>query len=129
MKNRMFSSASIIQLLLPLALLIGTPGYADSSNNTVADERTTHERVSYGDLNLQRKAGAQTLYVRLQGAARNVCGGRVYRPLSAYRQWRECYSKALNGAVGNVGNPQVDAIHSGDGSLIAGDGYKIADSN
>lgn len=67
--------------------------------------------VAYGDLDLSSLTGAQTLYVRLRGAARTVCGPREVRIQQLRRDWTQCVDAALDNAVAATGIEQVVAIH------------------
>jgi UrcA family protein len=96
--NRMLSAAAAAVLTV-VWLAAAQPAHADE----YAVKTTT---VKYGDLNLQSEAGARALYRRLQSAAARVCGDD-YRSFG----WRQCYQKALSGAVDDVGAPTLMAVH------------------
>ena len=68
--------------------------------------------VGYSDLDLSTAAGAHTLYHRIKGAARDVCGseGRSVREASL---WRSCVQSAIAGAVGAVDNPLLTSVYTG----------------
>jgi UrcA family protein len=78
------------------------PGTSDARSTT----------VSYADLDLSSAAGAQTLYQRIQLAARKVCG---HPGADVIEQgiWKSCYRTAVGEAVRKVNNPQLTAVHSG----------------
>jgi UrcA family protein len=67
--------------------------------------------VRYGDLNLNRTAGAKTLYVRLTSAARSVCAPSQTRDLAAHRDWNSCFSEALDAAVAETGSHALASLH------------------
>jgi UrcA family protein len=69
--------------------------------------------VTYRDLNLSTVAGATTLYRRIKGAARSVCGEEGRR-FDEQRQWKICYRGAIAGAVAIVHSPLLTAVHSGE---------------
>ena len=96
--NRMLSAVAAAVLTV-VWLAAAQPAHADE----YAVKTTT---VKYGDLNLQSEAGARALYRRLQRAATRVCGDD-YRSFG----WRQCYQKALSGAVDDVGAPTLMAVH------------------
>ena len=79
---------------------------------TLADETSRSIKVSYSDLDLTTQAGAATLYSRIRGAARQVCGyeGVTYAETSS---WRRCFSDAVGNAVAKVNSPQLTALHQG----------------
>ncbi len=76
----------------------------------------TSVKVSYADLNLEKAAGAEALYRRLQNAAEQACGVRslqIEGSLSGIAKSRSCYREALTAAVENVDNEIVSEIHAG----------------
>ena len=59
--------------------------------------------VSFADLDLSKPTGAETLYQRIQAAARTVCGGsRHTRDLNVRQASRTCYEKAIDDALKQV---------------------------
>ncbi|MBS0578399.1 MAG: UrcA family protein [Proteobacteria bacterium] len=68
--------------------------------------------VKYGDLDLTSRAGASTLYHRIQGAARYVCGVEGQSLVEVIR-WRACVSDATGEAVERVNSPLLTALHTG----------------
>jgi UrcA family protein len=106
-----------------LAALLGAPAQADMSGE-MAQKRTMEESrtarrgavtrsivVAYGDLDLAVQAGAETLYGRMRGAARAVCGPRDPRIMELRREWARCVDKALDNAVAASGSERVVVIH------------------
>lgn len=92
----------------------------------VADETPAKvvrtELVSYADLDTDTTAGARTLYSRLNGAARQVCGAQPdLRNLREARAVRECRERAVNGAVAKIDSEQLRALHAreSDGVTVA----------
>jgi UrcA family protein len=69
--------------------------------------------VRFGDLDLSTTAGAQTLYQRIRGAARAVCGeeGDYDLGLDSRHYWNSCFQSAVNGAVEKVHSPLLRAVH------------------
>jgi UrcA family protein len=69
--------------------------------------------VRFGDLDISTTAGAKTLYQRIRGAARTVCGEEEDYDLGldARRAWNSCYQSAVNGAVDKVHSPLLRALH------------------
>jgi UrcA family protein len=68
--------------------------------------------VHFGDLNIDRTAGATVLYRRIRHAAERVCGepqlpGSHMISLS----WRRCVAQAIDGAVVAVDRPALTAYH------------------
>jgi UrcA family protein len=77
--------------------------------------------VRYADLNLSTIAGATTLYHRIQGAARLVCGD-AGRTLDDQRDWKICYHGAVSEAVSAVDSALLDSVYrqqNGEASVTA----------
>lgn len=92
--------------LAALACLFGaTPVLAE------APMETRSVAVHYADLDLGSAAGAGTLYHRIQGAARMVCGYPDHS-LATLAQVRSCNDGAIADAVTSVDAPLLSAIHS-----------------
>jgi UrcA family protein len=66
--------------------------------------------VSYADLDLSKPAGAQTLYRRIEDAARTVCGPLASRELRRRRLWRDCYEQAVEDAVATADQAILTAM-------------------
>ena len=78
--------------------------------NTGVQTRT--RAVSYADLNLDRKAGLDTLYSRLETASRDVCSPQEsYRNRAMSQDRQACYSHAMDKAVADVGNLDLQDYH------------------
>lgn len=77
--------------------------------------------VDYTDLDLSVPADADTLYSRLQKAAKRVCGPVATLDLSKLRKYRECYQESLANAVATVNHNSVTALYKAD------KGVKLAD--
>lgn len=80
-----------------------------------ADERGRVQRsipVSFADLNLNRSAGVDTLYRRLERATELVCGPREDgRNLALHRDQQQCRSHAMDAAVAEIGHLALDDMH------------------
>jgi len=94
--------------LAALALTATATVQAQSSSAT----EPHHLKVRYGDLDLATISGASTLYGRIQGAARFVCG-QEGRSLLAQQQYRACIRQAVSDAVATVDNPNLSALYEG----------------
>lgn len=77
----------------------------------VADEPRS-VTVSFADLNIENPAGAKVLYQRIQSAARSVCGPMDTRFLEVRQATRKCYQEAITGAVSQVDNETLTALHA-----------------
>jgi UrcA family protein len=90
--------------LAMLAVLAGNPP-------AQAAEPLTHV-VSYADLDLNSRAGAEVLYVRLRSAAREVCSPFESSELSRHVAWQTCIDRSLSSAVAQLNKPLVTALQS-----------------
>ena len=72
------------------------------------------ERVSYADLNLDNRAGAQIMLRRIRQAAGYVCGDSFGRlSLREHLAIRRCSRAATEQAVRDVGNANLMALYYG----------------
>ena len=94
--------------VLTLATLLCVLGTAPSWSAPEGPSIT----VSYRDLDLSSVAGATTLYRRIQGAAKQVCGTPGTN-LIEQAIWKACYRDATADAVRKVNNPMLTAVHEG----------------
>src|SRR5262252_5265212 len=69
--------------------------------NAQAADQIRSETVKFADLNLGSSAGVETLYERIQAAARRVC----YQSNEDMRAYTVCVTKAQSDAVGKVNLP------------------------
>src|SRR5215467_8264036 len=91
-----------------LVAVVGVLGSAQ----VLAGEPAKSIRVSYADLDLSTQAGATTLFNRIRGAARQVCGdeGTTY---TDHVIWQGCIKRAVGDAVATVNNPRLTALYQG----------------
>jgi UrcA family protein len=105
MEAQMKTTARIVLALSTLMLLAGPAAHAA---NRVGEVPT--KTVSFRDLDLSTTQGAQALYDRISGAAREVCAGVELEAFDA------CRMRAIEDAVKFVGSPLLSAAHrSADG--------------
>ena len=91
--------------LLPLACAAALIFAASSPS--FAEQRGS-EVVEFGDLNLDRAAGADRLIARIENAAERVCDVRPGAVSLTYRDWtRGCAQETTEFAVREVGHPVV----------------------
>jgi UrcA family protein len=87
--------------------------------STQVTESGRTRTVSTVDLDLNRPAGVATLYERIQAAARAVCREvahdyrRETRSFASAAQRQFSVTRAVDGAVADVGNVQLSALHRG----------------
>jgi UrcA family protein len=92
--------------VLAIVLIAPRVTYADSVDQPPA------KAVRFGDLNLDTRSGAQTLFRRIQVAADNVC--KQYEPQGASvpsAAHRTCVSNAVSAAVHSVDSPLLTAYY------------------
>ncbi|NOX70903.1 MAG: UrcA family protein [Gammaproteobacteria bacterium] len=102
----LITAAAIVAISAPAAASLGTDKALES--NSV--------RVSYADLNLEKEAGAQTLYNRLQRASKQACGVKSYRnagSIGAKTAMHRCYREALSASIKKIDNDELTKIHEG----------------
>jgi UrcA family protein len=106
--SKLVHRSCLTSLALGSALFAG----AALASATAADGNLVAQSMSirYADVNLATKAGATTLYRRIEGAARFVCG-ESGRRLDEQHAWKECYQNAVDDAVAKVNNPTLSAMH------------------
>jgi len=75
--------------------------------------RNVQLRVSYADLNIHSRAGAQVLLNRLEQAAGAACGTQP-TPLDIIgtHAYNNCRKAALKSAVGAIGSPELVAVYN-----------------
>ena len=74
------------------------------------------EKVTYSDLNVEKEAGAQSLYRRLQQASKRVCGVESIKNAGGIREislQQRCYRETLDEAVAKIDNATLNEIHEG----------------
>jgi UrcA family protein len=100
-------STNRFAMLVSLACLFAAS--AAHAGDPAATGRVT---VTYRDLNISTVAGATTLYQRIRGAAKAVCGEEGKR-LEEHAAWGRCYQSAVSGAVAAVNSPMLSAVAGG----------------
>ena len=104
---------SIARSSIRPVVLVLVGGLFAGGQALAADESDTRSMsVTYRDLNLSTLPGANSLYQRIRGAARVVCGEPGY-DLRSQRLYKDCYTDAVSGAVAAVNNPNLTALYRG----------------
>jgi UrcA family protein len=67
--------------------------------------------VSYVKADLTQPEAAQSLYKRIQHAARMVCHEPSIRELARYEEYRQCCATAVDAAVAKVDATALTALH------------------
>ena len=60
---------------------------------------------------VRRSADPQVTYKRLQAASAELCGRADHHNLARLRVWTSCYTRTLDGAVLQMQEPALLAIH------------------
>jgi UrcA family protein len=91
----------VIAAALTVGLFVGVTHAAEAGADAPV------KTVTYRDLNLNTEAGVKVLYKRIQGAARQVCGGVPIRDLPGVRAHTACVQQAVTEAVATVNNQML----------------------
>ena len=104
--NLMQRSSRACLALAAAAGLLGAGATLAADRAAEGSQATRTMTIHYRDMNLATITGATTLYQRIQGAARFVCGEQG-RSLVEQRDWQDCYHGAINDAVATVNSPAL----------------------
>ena len=77
------------------------------------DDDVATKVVRFKDLDLSTAVGAETLYERIEAAARFVCRG------APYMEARDCRARAVEEAVNAVGSPLLSSVHRSTAGRVA----------
>jgi UrcA family protein len=91
----------VMAAALTVGLLVGVAHGTEPGNDAPV------KAVTYQDLNLKTDAGVQVLYKRIEGAAKQVCGGLEIRDLQGVRAHKACVQRAMDDAVAAVNNQML----------------------
>jgi UrcA family protein len=91
--------------------VLAAPAMAWQTAQSGKDQVMRKETVSYRDLNVADKVGAERLYERIALAADNVCGMNDEGVALLFdRDYLACKDKAIADAVAKVDQPKLTAI-------------------
>ena len=98
-----------LMLVLVSALAIGFSSVAPAS---AATHDRVAQRVSYADLNLDNRAGAEVMIARIERAAGRVCGHRNGTiPLAFRVRIERCMEAETADALADLGHAGVSALY------------------
>lgn len=100
-----------------------------SGQPAAADRHRVERRlaVRFADLNLDRPAGLDTLYLRLEQATALVCGPReTGRNLALHRDQNQCRKTAMDRAVSDIAHLGLHDLHLARTGRAVGRGAEIA---
>ena len=93
-----------------LAALAATATTTATANAGDMTHETVQLTIPYGDLDLNREAGAKTMMFRIRSAATNACGGQPnIREMKERKIFKSCFRQAVAETVDQLGAPLVTA--------------------
>lgn len=104
--NSVIAAVAVVSFSLP----------AIASADSGAKLKGASEKVQFSDLNVEKRAGAEQLYRRLQLASKRVCGVeslKIAGSIRAVSDAHRCYRQSLDAAVAKIDNEALTAIHEG----------------
>lgn len=112
--NAHYSKTRILGTMIAIAGTFGLAVVAHAGDDRTADApKHADVVVRYSDLNLNSTEGSRVLYARLSAAAERACGNDPNtRELATRMEYKACYERTLEKAVGKVANPGVQALHA-----------------
>jgi UrcA family protein len=84
-------------------------GAASAQASAAAPEQVA---VQYADLDINTPAGAETLYARIQAAAREICARGDERLLTQRANAARCMNIVVAHAVASVSSPKLAAVYA-----------------
>jgi UrcA family protein len=110
MRHLMNSKTAVPGALL--AILLGSLSACADVHAAPADYEVATRTVKYGDLDLAGSAGAATLYLRIQNAARAVCEPAISsRAWESIRLTQRCAEQSIARAVADVNAPALTSYY------------------
>ena len=98
------------RLMLVLASALAM-GFAAAAPASAAQSRLA-ERISYADLNLDNRAGAEVMLARIERAVGRVCGQRTGTiPLAFRVRIERCMEEETADALADLGHAGVSALY------------------
>src|SRR5262249_57327143 len=95
-----------------LSLCAAVPAFAQNSSPSTT--QLNQRVVPYGDLNLDSRAGADTMLRRMDNASRFVCGDRTGpRTMQENGTVHACSGETMDNAVADLGHPNVSRRYYG----------------
>ncbi|MGQ0836408.1 MAG: UrcA family protein [Gammaproteobacteria bacterium] len=96
--------------LAAFAALLCAVGAENAVAGPASDEPPS-VTIRYSHLDLAKPAGAESLYRRIQAAARTVCGVNKSKELRQIVFAKDCYTATVANAVATINKPLVTALH------------------
>lgn len=99
-------------VIAALSLCAAAPAFAQQSSPSTT--QLNQRVVPYGDLNLDSRAGADTMLRRIDNASRYVCGDRTGpRPMQENGSVHACVHESTEVAVNDLDHPNVSNRYYG----------------
>jgi UrcA family protein len=100
--NRKRSTLTGLALLCTAAVM---------TTGAIAGETRESIDVNYVAAELTRPEGAESLYHRIEHAARRVCHEPSGREVGEMHAYRQCFDRAVDAAVAQVNSSALTAVH------------------
>ena len=97
------------KILVPTVILAALAVSQITSAEAMEDAPSRTRVVKYADLDLNREAGAETLYARMVSAARSVCESDLLAPHPTVGK-PHCAEYALSAGVESVNAPKLTEL-------------------
>ena len=115
-KSTLLAAAVLASLAAPIAAVAATTvEEVTVTANTPAGTTARHKVVKVADLDMGKPEGVETLLGRLRNAAEEVCtlaAPRTPQDLEKVGTYQHCLHVAMDGAVAQVGNPDLDHLYA-----------------
>jgi len=99
------------------AVVLGLGSVSSFASTSIGAEPSM--KVSFGELDLSKPAGAEALYKRIRKAAFTVCGGYESPVAWTYTTRSRCFKTAVNESVAKVNAPLLTALHTNKTTRVA----------
>jgi len=102
-------------LVLATVAILGVASLAVGAHADESALGANSRTVRYSDLNLNTAAGANVLYQRIRGAAKQVCGDMDSRRLGEAAAAKACMDRAIVSSVSAVNSVQLTSTANAHG--------------
>jgi UrcA family protein len=108
-------------MLCALTLALAGPGAGLAAPVATFDAGHATLTVRHGDLDLATRRGARLMILRLDEAAKEVCGSSSFVSLAYKEAVRstKCYRESMNRALAGLDSPNVSALYRAPAVAVA----------
>jgi UrcA family protein len=99
--------------------LCGLAALSTLHSASAAEDTLPMKKVSFGDLDISKAAGAQALYRRIVAAAHQVCEVNQFKTLTTSHLIEGCIDRAIDNAVRDVDSPALTALRPASAIKVA----------